>query len=208
MLNQSIQANQGSHQQCGHDAKKPFKSMISTRKDSLADKPEKISCCDTCKKTDEKPKQLSFQVFGRDDPCRIYAGENNELLRVLAIGEKLKERGHHFCYYAVDKDPGAFVCEPAAMQCIENSENDYLPLTVSKGKILKRGEYPDQEDFLTWAGVEMKELDLQREAEIQAIAACETVRTIVCLNADDCFSCRQCFLSESKSPKASAADST
>lgn len=182
---------------------KCFPDKIYTKKNHLAEKPGEGTCSDTCK-TCREPELQSFRIYGKDNPRQVYAGENNKLLRLLAIGEKLKEQGHKFNYYALNQDPGAFVCEPAAMECIEGSESMEFPLTVSEGIILKSGAYPDQEDFLAWTGLEISRLDLQGGAEIQAIAACETVRTIVCLNSEDCFTCRGCFLSESTSPKTAA----
>lgn len=201
MLKKSIKNEQRRHLQHQNEMEQNFEDKIVTRNGLHADNSVGGNCCDNCGNTCSKPKLQSFQVYGKDDPAQIYVGENNKLLRVLAIGEKLKEHGHKFSYYVLDQDPVAFVCEPAVMRCVEDSNIGQFPLTMSNGQILKCGEYPDQEDFLSWSGVEIKDLDLQREAEILALVACETIRTIVCLNNDDCYSCRQCFLCEGAQPK-------
>ena len=86
------------------------------------------------------------------------ASVDKELLRAATVIENLKENGAAIERFNLSGQPDAFVKNPTVHQQLKDNGPEILPITVVDGEIVKTKEYPTNEEFSQWTGlnVEMK----------------------------------------------------
>ncbi len=79
--------------------------------------------------------------------------ENSDLQLVAAAINLLKLWGATVERYNLQKDPQAFA-NIAVSELLQAQGEDVLPITLVDGKVVKTKEYPTNEEFVNFSGVE------------------------------------------------------
>ncbi len=150
---------------------------------------ERKNCCRGDCDMHELEGRMNIKVLGLEDASLVLAGGSKNLLLLLALGHRLEELGHEFHYYSISQNPEAFVCEPLVLSLVDEMDDSVFPVTIADNKILLQGRYPDEEDFCCWTGLDFSDLDLEAEAELQAVLACNSYKVILCDCGVSCVDC-------------------
>jgi hypothetical protein len=78
-----------------------------------------------------------------------------ELLRMVIVIDTLKSKGITINRHGLSNDPQAFITNQVINGILQEEGADVLPVTLVDGEIAKKKEYPTNEEFSKWLGVEV-----------------------------------------------------
>ncbi|WP_090944852.1 arsenite efflux transporter metallochaperone ArsD [Pelosinus propionicus] len=83
------------------------------------------------------------------------ASIDKELLRVATIIENLKQDGADISRFNLSGEPNAFVENQLIKEQLKQNGPEILPITLVDGQIAKTKNYPTNEEFAQWTGLEI-----------------------------------------------------
>ncbi len=137
-----------------------------------------------------------ISIYGLEDPAYSIDDSESNLLYLLAMIRQLDKKGYRVSYYAMSTKPEVFLQSPMVMELSDKMGDEAFPLTLYDNVILKQGNLPDEKDFFKWLGVELDVADIRREAGIQAVLACERIRSSSCDGGSACAGCSGCYMGD------------
>ncbi len=78
---------------------------------------------------------------------------DTELLRVATVINNLKEKGIEIKRHNLSSEPQDFIKNKIISDILEKEGSDALPVTLLNGEVIKKKEYPTNEEFSKWFGV-------------------------------------------------------
>ena len=85
-------------------------------------------------------------------------GVDPELLRMATMVSNLQKAGKDIKRHNLSEEPQAYIDNAAVNDVILKEGADALPVTVVDGAVLKKGEYPTNDELLDWSGMSKEEL--------------------------------------------------
>lgn len=85
-------------------------------------------------------------------------GVDPELLRMATITSNLEKMGKDITRHNLSEEPQAYVDNKAVSEVLMAEGADVLPLTVLDGEVVKKGEYPTNDELLAWTGTDQEDL--------------------------------------------------
>ena len=83
---------------------------------------------------------------------------NPELIRVSAVIENLKKNGIEIKRYNLSSEPQAYMSNAEINKALNAKGTKVLPITVVDGKIVKEADYPTNEEFAVYLGVNLNKI--------------------------------------------------
>jgi hypothetical protein len=83
------------------------------------------------------------------------ASVDKELLRVATVIETLKHKGADISRFNLSNQPDAFVKNQLINEQLKQHGPEILPITLVDGQIVKTKDYPANEEFSQWTGMEV-----------------------------------------------------
>lgn len=88
---------------------------------------------------------------------------DKNLMRVATIINRLKEKGFEIKRYGLASEPFEFISNPVVNEILGSEGADILPVTILDGEVVKKGEYPSNEEFAIWFDIQLDDLDNVKE---------------------------------------------
>ena len=85
-------------------------------------------------------------------------GVDPELLRMATMVSNLQKAGKDIKRHNLSEEPQAYIDNAAVNDVILKEGADALPVTVVDGTVLKKGEYPTNDELLDWSEMSKEEL--------------------------------------------------
>ncbi len=85
---------------------------------------------------------------------------DDNLMRVATVINKLKEKGFEIKRYGLASEPFEFISNPLINDILGSEGADILPVTILDGEVVKKGEYPSNEEFSLWFDATFDELNI------------------------------------------------
>jgi hypothetical protein len=85
-------------------------------------------------------------------------GVDPELLRMATITSNLEKMGKDIARHNLSEEPQAYVDNKAVSEVLMAEGADVLPLTILDGEVVKKGEYPTNDELLAWTGTDQEDL--------------------------------------------------
>ena len=79
-----------------------------------------------------------------------------ELLRMATVINNLKEKGIEIKRYGLANQPQEFISNTTISDLLQAEGAEVLPVTLMDGEVIKKKEYPTNEELSSWLGVELK----------------------------------------------------
>ncbi len=80
---------------------------------------------------------------------------DTELLRVATVISNLKEKGIEIKRHNLSSEPQDFIKNKTISDILEKEGSDALPVTLLNDEIIKKKEYPTNEEFSKWLQIEI-----------------------------------------------------
>lgn len=85
-------------------------------------------------------------------------GVDPELLRMATMVSNLQKAGKEIKRHNLSEEPQAYIDNAAINDVILKEGADALPVTLVDGNVMKKGEYPTDDELLEWSGVSKEDL--------------------------------------------------
>jgi hypothetical protein len=72
---------------------------------------------------------------------------------------RLKEKGIEVKRYGLASEPFEFISNPIVNAILGIEGADILPVTLLDGEVVKKGEYPTNEEFSLWFDTDLDDLE-------------------------------------------------
>ena len=100
-------------------------------------------------------------------------GVDPELLKVATIINNLQKAGKEVIRHNLADEPDIYVNNTKVNAVLMEKGADALPITLVDGEVVMIGEYPTNEQLVTWTGASMEELlDAMVKTEIEKNTCC------------------------------------
>lgn len=83
---------------------------------------------------------------------------NHEFLRIATIANTLNKKGFTVLRYGLASDPDVFAGNIKVNEYLMKDEVDSFPITLVDGKVVKTQQYPTDDEFAQWTGLQIEEL--------------------------------------------------
>lgn len=84
---------------------------------------------------------------------------DENLMRVATVINRLKERGFEINRYGLASEPFEFISNQVVNDLLGIEGADILPVTLLDGEVVKKGEYPSNEEFSLWFDTKLDDLN-------------------------------------------------
>jgi hypothetical protein len=85
-------------------------------------------------------------------------GVDTELLRITAAVRNIRKNGVVIRRYNLSMHPEKFMTDPLLTEALEKEGVDCLPVTITKDGIVKRKDYPTNEELALWSGLDLAKI--------------------------------------------------
>jgi hypothetical protein len=83
---------------------------------------------------------------------------DDNLMRVATVINRLREKGFEVNRYGLASEPFEFISNQIVNGILGKEGADILPITLLDGEVVKKGEYPSNEEFATWFETQLDDL--------------------------------------------------
>lgn len=90
---------------------------------------------------------------------------DSELLRMATVISGLKEKGINIKRYGLANEPQEFISNNTIGDLLQAEGAEVLPVTLIDGEVVKKKEYPTNDELSTWLGVEIATKQTKEEKE-------------------------------------------
>lgn len=85
-------------------------------------------------------------------------GVDPELLRMATIVANLQKADRDISRHNLSEEPQIYVDNQAVNTVLMNEGVDALPITLVDGEVVRRGEYPSNDELMAWSSITQDEL--------------------------------------------------
>lgn len=86
-----------------------------------------------------------------------------ELARVASALFLLEGKGFSIQRYNLGSEPDAFVTNGVVNQLLNETGVDVLPISIIDGQVVKKGNYPTNEELAEWFKVDKSQLEVKKK---------------------------------------------
>ncbi|RYL88087.1 arsenite efflux transporter metallochaperone ArsD [Sporolactobacillus sp. THM19-2] len=94
-------------------------------------------------------------------------GIDPELIRITGAVHNLRKGGVNISRFNLTNHPGAFAKNQAIQDLLESEGMDVLPVTIADGKVVKKGNYPSNQELADWTKVSIDEIGKKQQFQIK-----------------------------------------
>lgn len=112
----------------------------------------------------------TIQIFEQAMCCPTgVCGPNidQNLIRVTAAVGNLRRKGINISRVNLTGDPAAFVQNRTIHDLLEIEGMDGLPVTVVDGVVVKKGNYPTNQELADWTAIALDEIERKQQFQIK-----------------------------------------